>query len=283
MIWDYYQNLPSFIDPIAFHFGFIAVHWYSLMWLFGFFVVYKILLYRVRRRECVCSKEYLQDVIANAFFGAVIGGRLGYVIFYDPTYYAAHPFAIVSPYDFSSHEWTGIYGMSFHGGAIGVAFSVYYTAKKYSQDFLNTIDFVVPAIPLGYFFGRMGNFFNQELFGLPTTSPIGMYFNDEGILRHPSQLYEAFGEGVLLFIILWYMRKKTMRSGMMAALYVIGYGVIRGMIEFFREPDAHIGLLWGLVSRGQILSVSMIVCGLFLIMIIYKREIIGVFTRYQKM
>jgi len=196
------------------------------------------------------------------FIAALLGGRIGYVLFYNLPYFWAHPLAIVSPYDAASGQYVGIYGMSYHGALIGVIIATTYFCKKNNISFWQWSDFVVPAIPAGYFFGRVGNFLNGELFGRVTDSPLGMYFAQDSInLRHPSQLYEAFGEGVLLFVILWAVRNKKHRPGTILIYYVMGYGIIRFMIEFFRQPDPQIGFLGSYFTLGQLLCVVMIAVG----------------------
>lgn len=229
------------------------------MWLVAFAVCYLALVYRIKKGEGVYGVELIQDVMVNALFGALIGGRLGYVIFYDLPYYVAHPLSIVSPYDFSRGEWVGIYGMSYHGGVIGVLVAIFLIARKRKIQVLKLCDFIAPVVPLGYMFGRLGNFFNQELVGRITTSPIGMYFNGETILRHPSQLYEAFFEGVLLFIILWQMRNKRFPIGVMSMIYLMLYSIFRFVIEFYRAPDAQLGFVVGNLTMGQVLSICVMI------------------------
>lgn len=264
---DFYRNLPNVIDPVAVHIGTFSVYWYSVMWIFAFAVVYVLLLYRLKRRESDYSATFIQDVLSNAFLGALLGGRLGYVIFYDLGYYMENPIAIISPYDFVMGEWVGIYGMSFHGGIIGVACALYLTARKNAKKMLSLTDFIVPAVPMGYFFGRVGNFINQELVGRATTSWTGMYFNDEKILRHPSQLYEALSEGLILFTILWLLRNKLKIPGFMSGIFLGGYALMRFIAEYFREPDEHIGLIGDVITMGQIFSIVMFGCAV--IMLIY--------------
>jgi len=164
--------------------------------------------------------------------------------------------------------------MSYHGGLIGVIFAAWYYVRKEKLDWWNVVDLYIPAIPLGYTFGRLGNFINGELYGRLTTSPIGMYFPmaPAGELRHPSQLYEAFFEGIFLFAILWSIRKIKLPKGAMLALYLIGYGVVRFFIEYFREPDAHIGFVFLSFSMGQILCSLMIAGGIFLYFYLWRRE-----------
>ncbi|MFA5986969.1 MAG: prolipoprotein diacylglyceryl transferase [Parcubacteria group bacterium] len=258
-MYNFWQHLPEYLNPIAFSIGGFSVFWYSLMWLVAFAVCYVALVYRIKKGEGTYDVELIQDVMVNALFGALIGGRLGYVIFYDLPYYVAHPLSVVSPYDFSLGEWVGIYGMSYHGGLIGVVLVIFYTAYKKKVHAMQLCDFIVPVVPLGYMFGRLGNFFNQELVGRITTSPIGMYFNGETVLRHPSQLYEAFFEGVILFIILWQMRNKRFSIGVMSMIYLMLYSAFRFVIEFYRAPDAQLGFVVGNLTMGQVLSVCVIV------------------------
>jgi phosphatidylglycerol:prolipoprotein diacylglycerol transferase len=269
---EFYQNIPGYISPIAFSIGFISVHWYSLMWIIGFLVVYSMLLLRIKRGEGNYDKFFVQDVIANSLIGALIGGRLGYVIFYDLPYYIAHPLQIISPYDFASGEWIGIYGMSYHGGIIGVAIALVFTSRKYKKNVLSVFDFIAPVAPLGYMFGRFGNFFNAELIGRITKSPFGMHFNDQVVTKHPSQLYEAFFEGLVLFIILWLLRNKKFPRGTMTAFYIIGYSVARFGVEFFRAPDAHLGFIFANITMGQILSCIMFGFGVGLLFWSYKHK-----------
>lgn len=261
----WYQTLPQNIDPIAFSLGPIHIQWYALMWLTSFVVVYALLVWRIKKGEGAgYNKDFVQDLLFYGFLGALIGGRLGYVLFYDLSYYAENLLLIVSPYDFDRDVWTGIYGMSYHGGVIGAIIAFVLFSRKKAVALLPLVDFVVPAIPLGYFFGRIGNFLNNELFGRVTTSPLGMYFDSMHFLRHPSQLYEAFFEGLVLFIILWLLRNRGKFPGQLASLYICGYATIRFFVEFTRAPDVHLGLFAGWLSMGQILSVIMLVCGIIL-------------------
>ena len=257
-----YQTLPQNIDPIAFSIGPIHIQWYALMWLTAFVVVYILLVWRIKKGEGFgYDKDFIQDLLFYGFLGALIGGRLGYVLFYDPSYYSSQPLLIISPYDFDRGVWTGIYGMSYHGGVIGAIVALFIFSRRKKMALLPLVDFIIPAIPLGYFFGRLGNFLNNELFGRVTTSSLGMYFDSMTFLRHPSQLYEAFFEGIVLFVILWTLRNKTKFPGYLAALYICGYAIIRFFVEFTRAPDAHLGLFGGILSMGQILSMSMFVVG----------------------
>ncbi|XLQ20005.1 MAG: prolipoprotein diacylglyceryl transferase [Candidatus Moraniibacteriota bacterium] len=258
---EFYQNLPSYISPIVFSIGNFSLYWYSLMWLVSFVVVYLLLIFRIKKGEGNFKKSFIQDIVANSIIGALIGGRLGYVIFYDLPYYIINPLQIISPYNFTTGEWSGIYGMSYHGGIIGVAIAIIWTARKNKKDILEVADFIMPVIPIGYMFGRIGNFLNAELIGRVTESKLGMYFNGDVVARYPSQLVEAFLEGFVLFIILWSLRNKNLPKGMMVSFYLIGYSVARFGVEFIRQPDEHLGFILGQVTMGQLLSLIMLFTG----------------------
>ncbi len=260
-----YQHLPSLIRSDIFTIGGFSLYWYSVMWMVAFAVCWGLLMFRVTHDRISYTKDMLQTTVFSALIGALIGGRIGYVLFYNFTYYAAHPLAIVSPYDFSAGQWTGIYGMSYHGGLIGVLCALCVIAYRYKTHILALCDTIVPVVPLGYFFGRVGNFLNHELVGRVTQSPWGMYFYDDNILRHPSQLYEAFCEGLVLFILLWTIRNRAYRKGVFSALYLIGYACARFCVEFFRQPDAQLGFVAYHWTMGQILSLVMGMCGILLL------------------
>lgn len=274
---SFYQHIPGYLNPVAFSiFGF-PIDWYSLMYLAGFLAVYFLLRYRIKKGENneTLNTEKLLDLMIAAFFGLLVGGRLGYVLFYNFSYYAARPLEIISPFD-ASGNFVGIYGMSYHGALIGAILTGYLYVKAKKLNFLNLANFVVPAIPLGYFFGRIGNFINGELYGRVTDKFWGMYFplDSFGLLRHPSQLYEAILEGVILFILLWSIRNNKKYKKHLLAFYLMGYGVMRIIGEFFREPDIQIGYILGFFTLGQILSAGMISLGVLLIYgIIPKRTI----------
>ncbi|MFA6485464.1 MAG: prolipoprotein diacylglyceryl transferase [Parcubacteria group bacterium] len=202
------------------------------------------------------NSEYLLDFLLYAFVGLIVGARLGEVFFYNFSYYAAHPIQIISPFDPVTHRFIGIYGMSYHGGLIGVVIAGWLWAKKNNINLLNWFNFIVPAIPAGYFFGRIGNFINGELYGRATTGWWGMYFPNDYMheLRNPSQLYEAFLEGIILFVILWLLRNKKWAKDNMLAFYLSGYAIARIISEFFRDPDGWIGFL----TLGQFYSLLMV-------------------------
>lgn len=261
---EFYQNLPSKIDPIFFSFGSFSVYWYSLMYLIGFVVASGLLYLRVYKRENFIVWDNIFDFLLYCFLGSILGGRIGYVIFYNLGYFVSNPLEIFFPFS-KEGDFTGIYGMSYHGGVLGFLLVAYFFTKSKKINFWKMLDFVLPAIPAGYFFGRIGNFINGELYGRVTAGKFGMDFGD-GALRHPSQFYEAFGEGVLLFVVLWILRNKLAHKvGMISGIYVLGYGIIRFVIEFWREPDSHIGFVFSFLTMGQMLCLVMIATGLYLI------------------
>ncbi|OGP57845.1 MAG: prolipoprotein diacylglyceryl transferase [Deltaproteobacteria bacterium RBG_13_49_15] len=261
-----WQHLPQSINPVIFTVGSFRIHYYGLMYLIAFAATYALVSYRIRHEHSFSvSKEQIKDLMVYMIVGLLIGARLGYVVFYNPGYYAKHPFEIILPFQFENGiTFTGFSGMSFHGGLIGVILSSWWYSKKAGLDVFEMADLFCPVVPLGYTFGRVGNFINGELFGRITTHPIGMYFPfaPGADRRHPSQLYEAFFEGLFLFIVLWNVRRRNQPAGAMLAFYLAGYGIVRFIIEYFREPDAHIGLLWISFSMGQILCTVMTAFGL---------------------
>ncbi len=264
--WDWWQHLPQHISPVIFEIGWFRLQYYGLMYIVAFALTYFLVLYRIKHEtRFEFSKNQINESITYAILGLIIGARLGYVLFYNLAYYVRHPLEIFLPFSFSNgFAFTGISGMSYHGGLIGILIAALWYVHKTKLDYWQVMDLYVPAVPLGYTFGRLGNFINGELFGRTTTAPIGMYFAQapEKGLRHPSQLYEAFFEGIFLFIILWSIRKIKLPNGAMLAIYVIGYGTVRFFIEFFREPDAHLGFIFLSFSMGQILCTMMIAGGI---------------------
>jgi len=254
----FYQHLPQYVNPIAFSIGNFSVRWYSVMYLLGFFVVYVLLKYDIQNTIYKIRKDLITDFLLYSFAGLLIGARLGYVLFYNLSYYIQNPLAIISP--IKDGNFVGIFGMSYFGGLIGIILVNLIFLRKRGINFWKWSDFVVPAIPAGYFFGRIGNFLNGELYGKATNHWFGMYFPVEtqniASLRHPTQLYEALLEGLLLFLIFWFLRNNTKIPGTLFTLYIAGYGVIRFFIEFLREQEGN--LVLGL-TRGQILSLGLIV------------------------
>lgn len=242
------------IDPIALQIGPVAIHWYGLMYLIGFALVWVLGRWRINRGETDLSLRDLEDIIFYSVLGVIAGGRLGYVLFYKPAEYLAHPLEIF-------YLWQG--GMSFHGGLVGVIVALLIFARKRNKTLLEIGDFVAPLIPLGLAAGRLGNFINGELWGRPTTLPWGMVFPQtaDGVARHPSQLYEMGLEGFALFALVWLFARKPRPTGQISAVFLMGYGVFRFLAEFTREPDNYLGLLAGGLSMGQLLSLPMVLAG----------------------
>lgn len=247
---------PQF-DPIAIHLGPLGIHWYGLMYLIGFLGGLWLGKWRIRHTaNPVMTERELDDLLFYIALGVILGGRLGYVIFYQPTYFLQHPLEIPM-------LWQG--GMSFHGGFLGVLTGVWLFTRKYQKRWLPLMDFVAPLATIGLGAGRMGNFINGELWGKPTDGPWGMVFPQvDSLPRHPSQLYEFALEGVALFLLLWLYSKKPRPVGAVSALFLIGYGASRFTIEFAREPDAFLGPLALGMSMGQWLSLPMILIGLWM-------------------
>ncbi len=250
---EIWQNLPTFINPIAFQIGFFVVRWYSLMWMTGIIIIYFVL-----KKEKIGKTKIYFDLDKLMFYlmgGIFLGGRLGYALFYNFNYYFQNPTKIFNPFSFNSEgiHFEGLYGMSYFGGLVGALIAGFIFARRNKLDFFSLADLVAPVIPLGYFFGRVGNFLNGELFGRITTMPWGMNFGD-GVLRHPSQLYEAAGEGILLFFILNYLKKRSFFSGHLLLFYIFFYSIIRFILEFFRQPDLQKSLMWNFLTFNQVIA-----------------------------
>ena len=234
------------------------------MYLFGFLTAWLL----GRRRTgpgSVLTTQQFEELLTWGVMGVVLGARLGYVVFYDPFTYLANPVRIFQ-------VWHG--GMSFHGGLLGVLIAVGVTARRWGISFLDLTDFVAPLVPPGLFFGRIGNFINAELWGRVTDSPLGMIFPGGGLLpRHPSQLYEAALEGILLFIVLWIFSGKKRPRGAVSGVFALGYGLLRCFVEFFREPDAQLGFLaFDFVTMGMVLCLPLIAIGLLFLWNAYGRK-----------
>ena len=271
----WWQHLPQNISPVIFEIGWFKLQYYGLMYIVAFGITFFLVLYRLKHeKRFEFTPDQIKDVTTYLILGLIAGARLGYVLFYNFSYYIKHPLEIILPFSFSNGiTFTGISGMSYHGGLVGATIAAWVYVYKAKLDWWSAVDLFVPVIPLGYTFGRLGNFINGELFGRVTISPIGMYFPmaPAGELRHPSQLYEAFFEGIFLFVILWSIRKIKRPRGTMLALYLIGYGIVRFFIEYFREPDAHLGFVLLSFSMGQILCLLMIAAGTFLYFYLWRR------------
>ncbi|MDZ7891946.1 MAG: prolipoprotein diacylglyceryl transferase [Rhodoferax sp.] len=248
------------IDPIALQLGPVAVHWYGLTYLVAFGLFLFLGARRLRQPTFAAGQgawsfKDIEDILFLGVMGVVLGGRIGYCLFYKPGYYASHPLEVL-------YVWQG--GMSFHGGMLGVIGAMLWFAHSRKKAFWQVADLVAPCVPTGLASGRVGNFINGELWGrvADPSLPWGMLFRDGGPLpRHPSQGYQFLLEGVLLFVLLWWYASKPRKQGQVAAAFLLGYGVFRFIAEFFREPDAHLGLLSLGMSMGQWLCVPMILGG----------------------
>src|SRR5687768_14500311 len=252
------------IDPVFLRIGPLQFRWYGLMYLLGLTTAYFVIKTRAAARGVAMTKEQLYDMIVYAAVGVFAGGRLGYVLFYNLSYYLENPLKIFA-------VWEG--GMSFHGGLIGTIGALVLFAKRQSITVLTIADLAAGVTPVGLGLGRIGNFINGELYGRPTDVNWCMVFPAGGpACRHPSQLYEALLEGLLLFSLLWLMTRRFPPPGSVFGLFLMGYGLCRIVVEFFREPDAQIGFIFGTISMGQLLSIPMIVGGAIILAIAYHRK-----------
>lgn len=245
------------IDPVALSIGPLKIHWYGLMYLLGFLAFWWLGRIRARRADTVASPEDIGDMLFYGMLGVVLGGRIGYILFYNLGRFLDDPLMFF-------RVWEG--GMSFHGGLLGSIVAIWFFQRKKGWGFWRTMDFGAPLVAPGLFFGRIGNFINGELWGRVTDFPIGMVFPGAGPLpRHPSQLYEAALEGAVLFVLLWVYSSKPRPVGSVSGLFLILYGVFRFFVEFFRLPDEHIGYLaFGWLTMGHVLTLPMIVAGVAL-------------------
>lgn len=233
------------------------MRWYGLMYILGFASSYLLTVYQIKKNRSVkMDKAFIDDLYFYLILGLIIGARLGYIIFYNLAFYISNPVEIFV-------VWHG--GMSFHGGLAGTFIAGYFVIKKWRLDFFSVADLIIPTCPIGIGLGRLGNFINGELFGKPSDVPWAMIFPNAGnVSRHPSQLYEAFFEGIVLFVVLWVYKNKKRHEGDVFSLFLMLYGFFRIFCEYFREPDQQVGYLLGFLTMGQALSVFMTFAGLFL-------------------
>jgi len=253
---EYWNHIYEHFNPVAFNLFSIPVHWYGLMYVLALLSALMIAKWIVEKDNIDITKEQLDDYFIYAEIGVILGARLGYVLFYDThtMYYLTQPWQIFNP--FIDGQFVGIRGMSFHGAIVGFLIGSYLYHRRHGVSFGRLMDLVAVSVPLGYVFGRIGNFLNQELVGRATDVPWGIYVYDS--LRHPSQLYEAFVEGVVVFVIIYLYRHRKTFEGELILLYGFLYGVGRAMVEFYRAPDAQIGYLIGQwMTLGMALSLGM--------------------------
>ena len=255
---------PTF-DPIAIHLGSFGIHWYGLMYLTGFLAFIALGRWRISHQNWQSwTPQMLDDALFFGALGVIIGGRLGYVVFYQHEYYLQHPLQALA-------LWQG--GMSFHGGFLGVLVAMIFFSRKYQQRWLSIMDFVAPLVPLGLGAGRLGNFINGELWGRETHASWGMIFPQvDSLPRHPSQLYEFGLEGIVLFALLWWFSSKPRPVGAISALFLIGYGSFRFLVEFTREPDSYLGILSLGMSMGQWLSLPMVLAGIAMLLWSFRQK-----------
>ncbi len=262
------------IDPVLFQLGPLSIHWYGLMYLIAFLAFWYLGKYRVHKPGSDFTEANLSDMFFYGSLGVILGGRLGYVFFYGFDQLVRDPLYLI-------RIWDG--GMSFHGGLIGVLVAMALFARKVNQRFFTVMDFVAPLVPVGLGAGRIGNFIGAELWGRPTDVSWGMWFpqvDASPLARHPSQLYQAFLEGAVMFVVLWLYSKKRKPTMAVTGLFALMYGVFRFAVEFFRQPDQHLNFIaMGWLTMGQILSLPLVICGLVFILLAYRREKPMPFTR----
>lgn len=254
------------INPVALDLGFVQIHWYGLMYLIGIGGAWWLAAHRLAAFDPRWTRDTLSDLVFWVAMGVILGGRLGYVLFYDLSSYLANPALILQ-------VWKG--GMSFHGGFIGVLLATAWFARRQGKTFFELMDFIAPLVPIGLGAGRIGNFINAELWGKASDLPWAMVFptDPQQLPRHPSQLYQFALEGLALFVILWLYTRKPRPTMAVSGLFAICYGSFRILVEFVRVPDAQLGYLaFGWLTMGQLLSLPMIAVGVLLMALAYRRQ-----------
>ncbi|SFV71229.1 Prolipoprotein diacylglyceryl transferase [hydrothermal vent metagenome] len=255
---DFWNHIYENFNPIAIDFGFISIHWYGIMYISALLTALWFAKWIIKKDNIAISELLLDNYFIWIEIGIILGARIWYILFYDPntSYYLTQPWQIFNP--FSNGEFVGIRGMSYHGAVVGAGISSYLFSRRNPGQIYKILDVVALSVPVGFVFGRIGNFLNQELVGRATDVPWGIYV--DGVLRHPSQLYEGFLEGVVIAIIIFLYRKRKKFDGALIGIYGVLYGTARFIVEFWREPDSQLGYLYdGWLTMGQIQSFIMIV------------------------
>lgn len=270
-IIDFWQYLPYYLNPVAFYLGPIQIRWYSIMYLSSILSIFFLYISYCKKNKLVNNLNYSYELLIYSFIGIIIGARLGYALFYEPLVFLSNPLKLINP--FENGTLVGISGLSYHGGALGFITAIVLYCKKYKINFFQTTNILSLYIPLGYTLGRIGNFLNLELYGKATNLIIGMYFPNDSTqtLKYPSQIAEAFVEGILIFFILKVAIKYfPLSKKIITPLYCLLYGFARFFIEFIREPDVFQSLFINIFTYGQFLSIIMILWGITFIPIYLK-------------
>jgi len=265
----YWNSIYDHFNPIALKLNFISLHWYGIMYILALLTALGFAKWIIKRDNLDISERLLDNYFIWVEIGVILGARIWYILFYDPNldYYLSSPWQIFNP--FRGGEFVGIRGMSYHGAVVGVVISSLLFSLKHPNQLYKLIDVVALSVPVGFVFGRIGNFLNQELVGRVTDVPWGIYVH--GVLRHPSQLYEAFLEGLVIALILFFYRKHKRFEGALIGLYGVLYGSMRFIAEFWREPDRQLGFIYGdWLTMGQLQSLVMILLALFLYALLYR-------------
>ncbi len=256
-MWQYPQ-----LDPVAISLGPLSIHWYAVSYLVGIGLTWWTVRYRIRRDGLTWTADELADMVYYTVLGMIVGGRLGYFLFYHADSFVSDPLSIL-------RLWEG--GMSFHGGMLGVIGGMFFYGWRRNRRMFELTDLIAPSVPLGLGCGRIGNFINTELPGRVTDVPWALVFPNETLGRHPSSLYQAFLEGVVLFAFLWFFARRPRPLMATSGMFLIGYGVLRTFSEFFREPDFHLGfVMFGWVTNGQLLSLPMVLLGAGILAYAYR-------------
>ncbi len=273
---EYWNHIYEHFNPVALDLGFISIHWYGIMYISALLTALWFAKWIAKRDNISISEEMLDNYFIWVEIGIILGARIWYILFYDPNtaYYLSHPWQIFNP--FQNGEFVGIRGMSYHGAIVGASIASYFFARKHPGVIYKILDIVALAVPVGFVFGRIGNFLNQELVGRVTDVPWGIYVQDpishEIFLRHPSQLYEGFLEGIVIAILIYLYRNHRKFDGELIGLYGIMYGIARFVVEFWREADSQLGYYDGWITMGQIQSLVMIACSILFYLFMKKRN-----------